>query len=346
MWYREDLRKKYKVPEIKKLSDFEMYFDAIKKHEPKMTPLGLGKSDLWGPEYFYAIEKASFSDTGISNTQCFYNLEGKNPKIRISAFDKFYQDWTVIAKRWADKGFWSKNVLFNSSTSSADFDIGKSAAASGNSYIFNAAYQKAKTDHPSWQIGFYRVTDSNGKVAKPPLENGVAVNANSKNPERTLMAIETILYDPEIQTLSIYGEKGVDYEVNSKGYYVMPPKGKTLPECYTIDTLFGIGIHNDNMNHDDPSRNSPIYNKLSNEENFKKVSVLQVLQQFSIDRSKIKNQLAAASAAMSTYQNMLIVGEVDNPSKTLAEYRKALQNVGIEKIRTEIQRQVNEYIAK
>lgn len=343
--YREDLRKKYGVPEIKKLSDFEAFFDAIKANEPTMTPIALGSADYWSLYSRYRTE-IGYTEEQVSSTQMVYKFDEAAPKVTIEVFEPHFLEWAKIAKTWADKGFWSKNVLANQTTAKDSFNVGTTAAAGWNSWHFNDAYVKAKEEHPDWEVAFYYPEPPTGKTFKASYAgSGVAVNAVSKNPERALMAVELMMYDQEIYNLSSYGIEGVDYTVNADGSFVTP-EGKKAEEVYGQDCLWGLGIHNDAWRKPDLSLNSPDFNdKLYNMDFYNSVTTFCPIGTMTLDNEPFANELAACTDLYNTYFPILACGLSNDPEATLKEYQDKLKTAGVEKMQKEIQAQIDASLA-
>ena len=112
--YREDLRVKYGLPEIKKFSDIEPYLEAIKKNEKGMIPLNLESTyDLGRPMGDLFVEsydeiKDPLMTTGGGSGLIYKQFDGDG-KLYYSTNDPEILPYYVAAakkmKSWYDAGY-------------------------------------------------------------------------------------------------------------------------------------------------------------------------------------------------------------------------------------------------
>jgi putative aldouronate transport system substrate-binding protein len=77
------------------------------------------------------------------------------------------------------------------------------------------------TAHPNWKLGYKSFPETTGIVhTHSALGNdGFAVPATSKNPERALAFFEKLVMDKRYNYLTEYGIEGKHYTITSDGYY-------------------------------------------------------------------------------------------------------------------------------
>jgi len=117
-FYREDLRKKYNVPEIKQFSDLGPYFQAIKDNEKGMPPVDGSASDIqgiFGGLMKNYVGKEAPYITGFFPDDPNYTITG----LFDDAFKEKFVAAAKIMKDWADKGYFPKNA-FSQKTAAAD----------------------------------------------------------------------------------------------------------------------------------------------------------------------------------------------------------------------------------
>jgi putative aldouronate transport system substrate-binding protein len=346
--YREDLRKKYNVPEIKKVTDFEAYFEAIKANEPEMMPYAVNYNETGILPIMYAMENTNLQIEGLdSKTMPFaYDITDPTCQLVPVAFDQTYAEWVVIAKKWADAGYWSKNALANQTSSADALVAGASAIAGWNSYTLADTYKRIKQKDENADLGFYMCIPKDGKIARRPFNaNGMAINANSKNPERTLMLINLFVTDEDIYQTATYGIEGVTYTKASEGYFKQID-GLAPEEQWGFGHMFGMGFRNYRFEVEDTSVLPKDYvEKYSNPEWQEQFLVAPVITGLTFNTEPVKTEIAAVTEVNNNYVKVLDLGLVADPVATLAEYRAALLQAGIEKMQAEFQRQIDEFLA-
>ena len=218
--YREDLRIKYNVPEFNKLEDFEAYMEAVKKNEKNIKPVSLNAIDnnyLFGMNLF---EKLGYTSEGVSGVKNIgYKLEDSSSKLLTTTEMPEYKDTVNLMVKWQKAGYWSTADMIGKTKSSDLFKQGKVAMFYGNGGNLEITTDSVKKDHPDWKLSLYVSKDSKGNVTKhDALSNGVAVGANSKNPDRTLMLMDKVLINKDYAMLMCYGIKDKHYVLDDKGH--------------------------------------------------------------------------------------------------------------------------------
>ncbi len=348
MTYREDLRQKYNVPEIKKVTDLEAYFAAIKANEPEMIPYAVNSNEAGNLSWMYLMENTNLQIEGLdNNTMPFaYDITDPTCQLVIPAFDKAMDEWVMIAKRWADAGYWSKNALANQTATSDAISAQSTALAGWNSSTYGSIYSNLKANNPDAEIGFYMPVTLSGKVARRPYNaNGVAISANSKNPERTLMLLNLMVTDKDIYEAMIYGIEGVTFTKSAEGLY-QPIEGLKPEELWSFGHMIGMGFSNYRFESEDSSKYpADFVSQYDNPEWQEQFLETPVISGISFDIEPVKVEIAAVTEVNNTYGKVLELGLTADPAATLAEYRDALKKAGIEKMQAEFQRQIDEFLA-
>lgn len=344
--YREDLRKKYNVPEIKKLTDFEAYFDAIKKNEPKITPYAAAEGDFGLLSDMYIRENSNQTYQGTESYNFMYDMTEASPKLTYKPMLPQYDEFAVIAKKWSDAGYWSKNALSNKTPATDAYKVGTSGIANHETYGINNSYKDLKMNQPDSDTGFYINLSKDGKTARTPyFQNGVSINANSKNPERTVMLVEALMYDPEIYEAGVFGIEGKTFVKDANGYNGPVPGSK--PEAsWAFGNMYGMGITNFNMEKKDTSKDSPLFiSQYWNKDYLNQFAVDCALTGFVFDNTSVSGEVAAMKDLDNIYAPIIGFGLSKDPAAGLKEYRDKLQKAGLEKVTAEIQKQADAFIA-
>ena len=180
--------------------------------------------------------------------------------------------------------------------------------------------------NPEWKATLLDLSEGINRVVQPYTNNGIAINANSKNPERALMAIELLRYDEEINNLTWYGIEGTHWENSGEGEYTSLaaseafPAGEVCPWGW-YSTKFA------RISSTEPEIVQETINKWSEE-----YTVSNPLAAFSFDDSNVKNEMAAVGNVITQYGVPLDLGMVDDVEAGVKEYREKLTQAGFDKI--------------
>lgn len=225
-WYfiiRGDLRIKYGLPKVKTLSDLENFYDAVKKNDPEMLPLDLGKDDWWKPLFgIYNTMNSVYE--GIRNTPFAMNKFDKGTKIFSVFDDPRYKTAIDLMNKWYKKGYWSIDSLVKPISVKDSFLNGTSASCFDKISVINELYSRLQKSHPDWKLEYYEPALETNQKLSPALyiNNAIAINANSKNPERAMMALNLFMFNREYFDLTTYGILGKHYELVGEKYKMLP----------------------------------------------------------------------------------------------------------------------------
>jgi putative aldouronate transport system substrate-binding protein len=343
---RGDLRKKYNVPEIKKFSDLEKYFEAIKKNEKEMTPMFLNKSyDIgqpmgalraeFGDYYFdvlYSTGGGSGCDFGLDDksNKVIYTLEGDDYTNQIRA--------AKIIKSWYDKGYINKDAFANSVRSKDLFNLGKSGLGFGNSQDIQANIADATAK--GWEVELVPELNINGHyIADPYINNVVALPASTKNAARTLMFLDRIMEDKSYDYLVYFGIEGKNYVIKNNKID-LPAGVRADKNTYPPDAA-GFWFTNKDLMLPLASWTDS-YIKLKND--MKKYLVPSIFQIIAFDTDSIKTELATINQVMIQYGNPIGVGAVKDVEGQFKILDQKLKSAGVMKVKAELQKQVDAYI--
>lgn len=329
--WREDLRKKYNLPEPKDLESYEAYMAGIKANEPDMIPVSLN-SDVKGNlidrvrEFKAAIGAVPYG-IGINY---FKPLEVTNYWGSQEQID----DLTML-KRWQDNGYIPKNVLNIKDTLQEQLTSGKAASIFGdNPTRFNDSVIKVQAAHPDWELKYYPFPLAN-KVATPvhPIHNGFAIPKSSKNAERALAFYEKMVTDKRYNQLTEYGIEGVNYTVDADGYYQMI--GDSTSNGFPRESMNGWAWRNPDYMLFDKNYDGvkAIFDELD------KIQVPDKFMGFAEDYSSYQPEKAALEQVEKQYLYPLIAGLVDNVNEGVNTFMAKAKQAGLEKIQEEYKKQ-------
>lgn len=343
--YREDLRKKYNVPEIKSFEDFDAYFKAIKENESGMFPMNATVNTLENLFFAYMWEKEGYKPIHLTDA-LVTSSDDENGAVKPIYEVDSYKQWLDIARDWNAKGYWSKDILSNKTNSDNAFLNGSSASTvcQYSSTIFSQ--NKLEAMHPDWEMGVYTFKHDDKMPISAYTNNGMAVASTSKNPERALMAYDLLAWDEEIYTAHTYGIEGVTYETTDEGY-IKVPDNVDSSKAYKFGGLgIKMGVNNAKFNKEDPSSARKEYGKyILDSEAADKYGLSVPVSVVPYDVTPISNELTALTNAYTSYNNLLITGmSKDSVEKQLSQFKKDAEIAGIKKIVKEVNKQKDEFM--
>lgn len=174
----------------------------------------------------------------------------------------------------------------------------------------------------------------------------MVVNANTTHPVESIQFLNLLNTDPELRNLINYGIEGVHYYLNEQGQVVLIPpkdsKGDPIPEAspnyaavqYTQGNWFILKT----MGGDNPE---PL-NKWDQFRAFNRQVVKSNLLGFTPDLSDKGAQIENIEIVWHKYYPSLMTGSVDVDT-ILPKFNAELRKAGIEEVRQEAQRQLDEW---
>ncbi len=343
---RKDLREKYGLPEIKRFSDIEPYLAAIKKNEPGMLPMNLSSFDLGAPYVSLLREKTNYMNlvnSDVNYTGWGYDMtdsSGTLTDMLSGDLLNLQKEVAKTTKDWYAKGYVNKNAYSNQVRTKDVVCDGKTGVAFGNSVDIQATIAACKAKGIDLELISIFSPDGH-EVANSPLNNGVAVAAPSKHPERTLMFLDKIMEDPAYDYLVYFGIEGKNYEVTEDGKIGLPDGVTATSNDYPPDAA---GFWFTNKDLFKPMADwTPEYIALK--EQLKTALVNPVYNTLSFNQDKVKSQVANLKQVTSQYFNPIMLGvakDVDAAFQTLIDKAKA---AGYDELLAEEKAQAETFLA-
>lgn len=344
MW-REDLRKKYGVPEIKDINSLEVYLEAIKKNEPNMLPTEAIVVDwgIAGPGFEAWLPIFNFAHTTDFQPTAYglYN-DYKNPSQLINYWtsDEFVNDMKIL-RRWQEKGFWSKSALSTKQVPADEFENGKVACVlSNNPGKYATTLAKVKAAHPDWEVGFLSAPEVTGYVVPVhPVHNGFAVPKSSKNAERAVAFYSKMVLDKNYNYLTEYGIEGTHYKITEDGHYEMI--GDVTTNGFPREAMNGWAWRNPEIQLFDKSFDT-VLNIFKKYESSLTVGK-NIYGGFVEDFTPYQSERAALFQVQTQYLCPLMGGFVADVDQGVKTFREKAAAAGLEKIQTEFTKQWQAY---
>ncbi|MGD9156714.1 MAG: DUF3502 domain-containing protein [Bacillota bacterium] len=335
-----------KIP-ITKFIDIEPYLAAIKKHEPNMYPMYLDSTyDMNKPfGFLYNDRGAGWLDILVTTTGgsgVCYDFESAAPELYLCTQEPVlsnYKEAANIMKSWYEKGYFNKDVFANKVRSKDAFDQRKSAVGFGNTQDIQGNIANAQ--EKGWQIEVILQLSANGHYpADPYINNGVAIAARTKNPERALMALDRIMEVPSYNYLVYYGVKGKNYVIaNGK---VALPKGVTADKnTYPPDAA---GFWFTNKDQFKPLASwSDQYLKVRS--NLKTWLAPNPYAAFAPNTDSVKVEASNLNQTLIQYLNPIMIGAVKDIDAAFTTLDQKLKAAGVKKVLAEMRKQTKAFLA-
>ncbi|WP_227013937.1 DUF3502 domain-containing protein [Paenibacillus psychroresistens] len=346
--FRKDIMEKAGLKEIKHFSEIEPYLAEAKKSFPNMIPLNLDSQyDLVTPYGHLLNEKVAWPgapfDSGDPMAQgVLADHEDPNGEI-VSMLEEpmlsAQKYAATIMKGWYDKGYISKNPYANKVRSKDNFCEGKSGIAFGNSTDISATMIACK--ELGIDVFALPMLYPSGKAAQPSsLNNGVAIAANSKNPQRTLEALDLIMEDPAYVYLTYFGIEGKNYIVTADNKLGLPKGVTSQNNTYPPDAS-GFWFVNKDLFKPMTSWTDS-YISLHDKMDSYLEPVL--YQDFNFNSENIKSEVANIKSVSTQYAQSIYFGAVDNVDQAFDNLDKMLKIAGIDKVKDEVEKQAAAFI--
>lgn len=221
--YREDLRQKYGIPEIKDMNTVEAFLEGIKKNEKTMLPTSDSPDSAFiGAFYPFVFENRL---APVANFSYGLGIRIDKPRELVKYWETpEFLEYCKLMKSWSDKGYMERGILSKKSDVYQEVVSGKSASMiSGTdpSRTNTNVIIPAIKQHPDWKFGYLNWGLMSGiSYGGAPIFMSCALPKSGKNPERALAFLEKALLDKEFYRLINNGIEGVHYKVDEGGYYV------------------------------------------------------------------------------------------------------------------------------
>lgn len=220
--WREDLRKKYDLPEIVDWETMEAYAEGILENEPGMIPYCDSPSGgLW-----HSFSEKNHYYVGLGNPQFSYGLGvSTDDPYNLFVFHETeeFKDFLITQRRWVENGYVQPDVANSTDQGPTGMLSGKYAGyLSGlTSAVLSSVIVPARDSHPDWEIGYMNYGEMfQWTYLSHPTMMGFALPSACPNPERTLLFVQELLSNNDLFQLYDMGIEGTHYEIDENGYYV------------------------------------------------------------------------------------------------------------------------------
>ena len=344
--YREDLRKKYGVPELTGIEQVGEYIAAIKENEPLMARVS---KDAVNNNLL--LRYAQFEKTGWSFDWygMVYDREDPDAKLFLKYETPEYRDLIALMVDWQQKGYWDTSVMDNvdfvNQVAESPFGQGLSAFFGTGTGAFNNVLDYIRDENLDWEANMWWTKSPSGHIDKSDtLNDGVSIGVNSKNPERALMAINLLLTQRDYQWLLPYGIENEHYVIGEDGWGMLP-EGVTSDNTRYYFWLHPFSWFLYDTGSFPPPRETPAY---ALELEMDAIANAQTLLGFQFDTSELGTEMAALNDIWVEYEIPLSWGFIQGASieEDIANLVAKQKAAGMDKVLEEAQQQIDAFLGK
>lgn len=363
---RKDLREKYGLGEIKNDTDLVKYFETVKAKEPSMSPIGIA-----GNRGFYQVmpdestveDRQRIVQVGATTIPFKVLLSADYKKVlnvytggdsaqiyalnagTLDAQDPFARMWSKFAdlKKYAQKD----SIAAQTADVKQLFTSGKIAAFDSEVSTFTGLRDALKKSVPSADIEFYaynpdiRAKKQGVIVSSYSAWNFLCVPKSSKKIDTTMKFIDWIFQSQDNHDLFELGIEGQDWVKVGNDQYKLPD---ALPQ-----DVYNFPGYELTWNSNYIRYNSTVPAEVTNYLKYEadqKSFVYSKTAGFTFNNANVKTEIASVSALGDTIYKPLQHGVAGDPAVVLAKYNADAKKVGLDTIREEIRKQMQDYLDK
>ena len=339
---RTDLLEKYNMEMPASWEELEAFYDMILEKEEGMLPLAFGSVDGIDAMNILYYEKYNMNYVNSLKEYMAFPYTGED--VGVEDVVCLLDDPNYIAalhkvKECADKGYWSKNANVNPTSIRDAFESGASASMIQNIGTASLSSITINNNGKGWKADLTTLNPDTVRSFNIP-EGGLAVPAWAPNAERALMVLDYLKFDKDIYQAMRYGIKGTHWEPNED-------ETKWIPLDQT-GYVFGNGNSWQFKNEFLPyelDRADQLDSYIEMVGSWRKdLKANPNIAAFNFDTTNVASEMANMNNVVMKYKPQLHYGLVEDVDATVAEYRKALNAAGFEKVYEEFKRQLQEYL--
>lgn len=310
---------------IHELKDLEPLLARIQADEPEMIPLSIRK-----PMAEWMTHDMGYGEIGILIELLAIRLDDKSCRVFNLATDPAYVEYIKLARDWFAKGYIPKDGLtYNNDQWNQMVNSGKVAIKLHNTWIPGKEKNGTSFGDTWVQFPFDGPSVMQGGNITATLN---AVSSRSKHPEEAVRLLEYLWTNEEAYNLLTWGLEGEHFSRN--GDYITPIQDGGY---YTnIPWVFGNTFISYLKEGENPAANGLIY-RLNQD------AVKSPLMGFALEMDPIKTLVASVSSVKEQYYMAVVGGYVGDGEYN--QYVAALEQAGINELISEIQGQIDAWLA-
>lgn len=368
-FYRGDLREKYGMSEFTTDEDFFAFLNKVSESEDGMMPISLDARRGW--RYMGARDMNTARDQNIASVsteaasfRVLLNEDASAVESMVLVLGngsggepaEAYANWPAgwgyeedleWATKMVDYAKYAETDVMLQEDRAGVYVAGKAAATEGSLTNFTAWDEKLKSSVPGAYTEFYATTQAVRN--HEPEAIGTAYKAwnftvfpyQSKKLDRSMAFMNWLFETQDNHDLFEHGVEGTHWEKVGDDQYRLP-EGVDANDNYLINAyeLTWIpqyvrtleGTDEKILEHQAYEREEGSYYKT-------------VLAGFNFDPTPVSTEIAKIGALDDEIINGILCGQYDDPQTVLEEYYAKCTKQGLETLRQEVIKQVNEFLA-
>lgn len=332
--WRSDLAEKAGIniapDSIKSIEDIDNLLRELKKAYPneklsRTTPLSL---------YFIRDEWVDLNFHGLG----FYL---NDPSIKIQSVEQqpFFLEASLLAKKWYDDKLINRDAMIDKEGAEDQWRNGK--------LLFTVtshewAYADPGFSDPNYKQGMSLMYPDKKYVNRTALANVVAINVNSKHPDRVLRFLDMVETDQTLYDLLQYGIEGKTYVLNNEAADY--PEGMQSSTSNYMEWGGQWAFWKPQFMRPTATYAKDFWVKEADFAN-QPYNVNSPIDGLFIAEDAMKNELAKRDQAADELSRPIEFGMVKDVNKSVADYIETQKKNGIDKIISETQKQIDAYLA-
>ncbi|MDP4090990.1 MAG: DUF3502 domain-containing protein [Bacillota bacterium] len=334
---KEDLMKKYNLPAINSLDDYELYLKTVKENEKNVLPgeIFYPSASMFAGLYGYVVLD--------DNQGLVYKKD--DPKMTVKAWEQtpeFKQVAGYLIR-------WCKNGYIDDINYSQGGKLGSVLTKNDGIKEGTRIIQYGRGNSDDFTFYNYVIGKDMPKQRMNPIGGvqdnpAIAINPKSKNAERVLMFLNWVQSSQENYDLFMYGIEGTDYKLEDNQLVSVQNNGNTIPYRYWSSyAFFNFDFYRTEKNANWPNNiDKKEYKDFIDTKTFSAPH-----EGFSPDYANLQNETKQRGDAL--LQNIMLAqvrGAVTIDESDLDDVIQALNNSDTEKIVNEVQKQLDNYMKK
>jgi putative aldouronate transport system substrate-binding protein len=336
---RKDLREKYNIPEIKDLSGFEAYLEAVTTGEKGMAGF-VGRGGAGGLDFDLAFGP-DVLNIG-SDMAVFAEID---PDIKpYKAANKLTSDSFKKRMEWLKKAYkngWIPRDILTIRDENTLLASGKAAALCNDMWTVNSLGPIVRAYIPGGELETFTFRDySMPMIRMTKVNNFACISSTSNNKERAMMFLDWMRASKENYELYMYGIKGKHWNPIGDNQYELPEGVDPAKKPYNPSPWWAKVMQFDRLDKLSEPGFLHIYNQVVDA----KYTTPELIN-FSFDSEPVKTEWVQVGAAYAEIMGPIGQGINDSEADYLAAIKR-FDELGMQKIIDEIQRQLDAWAAK
>jgi hypothetical protein len=354
---RKDLREKYGLEPIKSYDDLKIFFDKVKENNPEMDPFGGGRMVYYQMFTNFADKQETYRayPYEVTGTAAQFNIvlsdDGKkvlgattigDPEADYANFPAPYNTseffYSHLDKRVEYSKYLPKDPL---AEKSAGAPLAAAYESTLNGFANSSQQLKQQDPNASYEAFVYNEAAMNKQDAAIGTSfkawNFLVVPKTSKNTDRVMKYLDWLFSNPDNHDLFELGIEGEHWIKGEEGQY--STTDKTQNYVFPGYEMTWNPILSRVNGQNDPAVLDYINYQAKNEAYYQLA-----LSGFTFNSESVKSEVAKVQTKFDTANLFYLAGQDANWRKSAAKFNKELKSLGLEKIRAELVKQVQEYL--